>query len=145
MSVQAIKKPRKTVKSYGRKFSTQQMGVQVSHRICNDIFNHTSLCEFYQGRLLLHLTITFEEKPKTNLPGDNLRYYRLRKQLTTKQLAEQIDVVPATILMYEQNRHPICIWNPRDKCVLSSPPIMIRGGVTDGPFCRKTDGLFCRR
>ena len=56
---------------------------------------------------MLHLTIPFEEKPKTNLPGDNLRYYRLRKRLTTRQLAEQIDVVPATILMYEQNKHPI--------------------------------------
>lgn len=83
------------------------MGLQVSYRFCNDIFNHTSLYEFYQGRLLLHLTIPFEEKPKTNLPGDNLRYYRLRKRLTTRQLAEQIDVVPATILMYEQNKHPI--------------------------------------
>ena len=56
---------------------------------------------------MLHLTITFEEKPKSNLPGDNLRYYRLRIQLTTRQLAEQINVVPATILMYEQNKHPI--------------------------------------
>ena len=83
------------------------MGMQISYRVCNVIFNHTSLCEFYQGRLLLHLTITFEEKPKSNLPGDNLRYYHLRKQLTTRQLAEQIDVVPATILMYEQNKHPI--------------------------------------
>lgn len=26
-------------------------------RFCNGIFNHTSLCEFYQGKLLLHLTI----------------------------------------------------------------------------------------
>ena len=27
--------------------------------------------------------------------------------MTTRQLAEQIDVVPATILMYEQNKRPI--------------------------------------
>ena len=75
--------------------------------ICNGIFNHTSLCQFYQGRLLLQVTIPFEEKPTSNLPGDNLRYYRQRKSLTTRQLAEQIDVVPATILMYEQNKHSI--------------------------------------
>ena len=56
---------------------------------------------------MLHVTIPFEEKPTSNLPGDNLRYYRQRKSLTTRQLAEQIDVVPATILMYEQNKHPI--------------------------------------
>ena len=30
MEVQAIKKPRKTVKLYGKQFSTQQMGMQVS-------------------------------------------------------------------------------------------------------------------
>ena len=76
-------------------------------RLCNGIFNHTSLCQFYQGRLLLQVTIPFEEKPTSNLPGDNLRYYRQRKSLTTRQLAEQIDVVPATILMYERNKHPI--------------------------------------
>lgn len=80
---------------------------EMTVRICNGIFNHTSLCQFYQGRLLLQVTIPFEEKPTSNLPGDNLRYYRQRKSLTTRQLAEQIDVVPATILMYEQNKHPI--------------------------------------
>lgn len=79
----------------------------ISDFFCNDIVNHTSLCEFYQGKLLLHFAIAFEEKPKSNLPGDNLRYYRLRKSLTTRQLAEQIGVVPATILMYGQNKHPI--------------------------------------
>lgn len=56
---------------------------------------------------MLQVTIPFEEKPTSNLPGDNLRYYRQRKSLTTRQLAEQIDVVPATILMYERNKHPI--------------------------------------
>ena len=83
------------------------MDVQVSHCICNDIFNHTSLCEFHQGKLLLHLTIPFEEKPKTNLPSDNLRYYRQRKQMTTRQLAEKLNIVPATIVMYENGKHPI--------------------------------------
>ena len=91
-----------------RKFTrTYEMDVQISYRLCNGIFNHTSLCQFYQGRLLLQVTIPFEEKPTSNLPGDNLRYYRQRKSLTTRQLAEQIDVVPATILMYERNKHPI--------------------------------------
>lgn len=50
--------------------------VFASYCICNGVFIHTSLCEFHQGKLLFHLTISFEEKPKTNLPGDNLRYYR---------------------------------------------------------------------
>ena len=83
------------------------MGMQVSYCICNGIFNHTLLCEFHQGKLLLHLTIPFEEKPKTSMPSDNLRYYRRRNNLTTRQLAEQIGVVPATIVMYENGKHPI--------------------------------------
>ena len=77
------------------------------NRVVNSIFNHTLLCEFHQGKLLLHLTIPFEEKPKTNLPSDNLKYYRQRKQMTTRQLAEKLDIVPATVLMYESGKHPI--------------------------------------
>ena len=53
------------------------------------------------------MTIPFEEKPKTSMPSDNLRYYRQRNNLTTRQLAEQIGVVPATIVMYENGKHPI--------------------------------------
>ena len=83
------------------------MELQISHSVCNGIFNHTSLCEFYQGKLLLHLTIPFEEKPKTNLPSDNLKYYRQRKQMTTRQLAEKLDIAPVTVVMYENGKHPI--------------------------------------
>ncbi len=75
--------------------------------VCNDILNHTSLYQYHQGKLLIHLTVPFEQKPKNSLPGDNLRYYRLRKSLTTRQLAETIGVVPATIIQYENNLHPI--------------------------------------
>ena len=49
----------------------------------------------------------FEEKPKTNLPGDNLRQYRQRKQMTTRHLAEKLDIVLATVTMYENGKHPI--------------------------------------
>lgn len=79
---------------------------------------------------MLHLTIPFEEKPKTNLPGDNLRYYRLRKRLTTRQLAEQIDVVPATILMYEQNKHPI----PYDVANELSKALKVDAGILYDDF-----------
>ena len=83
------------------------MEMPVPYCICNGVFNHTSLCEFYQGKLLLHLTMPFEEKSKTSMPSDNLRYYRQRNNLITRQLAEQIGVVPATIVMYENGKHPI--------------------------------------
>lgn len=56
----------------------------------------------------------FEERPKDKVPGDYLRYYRLRKSLTTRQVAEVIGVVPTTIIQYERNLHPI----PHDTAVL---------------------------
>ena len=79
---------------------------------------------------MLHLAIPFEEKPKTNLPGDNLRYYRLRKRLTTRQLAEQISVVPATVLMYEQNKHPI----PYDVANKLSKALEVDAGILYDDF-----------
>ena len=90
------------------------MGMQVSYCFYNDVFNHTSLYQYHQGKLLIHLTVMFEEKPKDKLPGDYLKYYRLRKSFTTRQIVEVIGVVPATIIQYERNLHPI----PHDIAVL---------------------------
>lgn len=113
-------------------YGTYKMDVQVSHCICNDIFNHTSLCEFHQGKLLLHLTIPFEEKPKTNLPSDNLRYYRQRKQMTTRQLAEKLNIVPATIVMYENGKHPI----PYDVSIKLADVLEIEASLLYDDFSR---------
>lgn len=116
MSTQSVRNRTPTAMRVGNKTNdlaqslphrVHEMDVQVSHSVCNGIFNHTSLCEFHQGKLLLHLTIPFEEKPKTNLPSDNLKYYRQRKQMTTRQLAEKLDIVPSTVVMYENGKHPI--------------------------------------
>ncbi len=72
------------------------------------VFSITHCCvNFIGGKLLLYLTIRFEEKPKTNLPGDNLKYYRQRKQMTTRQLAEKLDIAPVTVVMYENRKHHI--------------------------------------
>ena len=104
----------------------------MAERICNGIFNHTSLCEFNQGKLLLHLTIPFERKPKTNLPSDNLKYYRQRKQMTTRQLAEKLDIVPATVVMYENGKHPI----PYDVAVKLADVLEIEASLLYDDFSR---------
>ena len=106
------------------------MEMPVSHSICNGIFNHTLLCEFHQGKLLLHLTIPFEEKPKTNLPSDNLKYYRQRKQMTTRQLAEKLDIVPSTVVMYENGKHPI----PYDVAIKLADVLEIEGSLLYDDF-----------
>ena len=36
-----------------------------------------------------------------------LKYYRQRKQMTTRQLAEKLDIVPSTVVMYENGKRPI--------------------------------------
>ena len=108
------------------------MELQIPHRICNGIFNHTALCEFHQGKLLLHLTIPFEEKPKTNLPGDNLRYYRQRKQMTTRHIAEKLDIVPATVTMYENGKQPI----PYDVAVKLADILEIEASLLYDDFSR---------
>ena len=100
--------------------------------ICNGIFNHTLLCEFHQGKLLLHLTIPFEEKPKTNLPSDNLKYYRQRKQMTTRQLAEKLDIVPSTVAMYENGKHPI----PYDVAIKLADVLEIEASLLYDDFSR---------
>ena len=103
-----------------------------SYYFCNGIFNHTSLCEFNQGKLLLHLTIPFEKKPKTNLPSDNLKYYRQRKQMTTRQLAEKLDIVPATVVMYESGKHPI----PYDVAIKLADVLKIEAALFYDDFSR---------
>ena len=108
------------------------MELQIPHRICNGIFNHTALREFHQGKLLLHLTIPFEEKPKTNLPGDNLRYYRQRKQMTTRHIAEKLDIVPATVTMYENGKQPI----PYDVAVKLADILEIEASLLYDDFSR---------
>lgn len=55
----------------------------------------------------MHFTFCFEGVPTEQTPAAMLKYYRQRKGLTTRQLAESVGVVPATVLMYERGQFPI--------------------------------------
>jgi transcriptional regulator with XRE-family HTH domain len=57
--------------------------------------------------MLMHLIFTFESLNVLNSPGECMRYYRQLRGLTTRQLAEKLNIVPATVLGYEQGRFPI--------------------------------------
>ena len=57
--------------------------------------------------MLMHLKFCFEAIPTEQTPGTMLRYYRLRKGLTTRQLAESVGIVPATLLTYEREQFSI--------------------------------------
>ena len=73
----------------------------------NTILNHTDLYEYKHGKMLMHLKFCFESIPNELTPAAMLRYYRQRKGLTTRQLAESVGIVPATLLMYEREKFPI--------------------------------------
>ena len=55
----------------------------------------------------MHLRFIFETLSELNSPGEYMRYYRQLRELTTRQLAEKLNIVPATVLAYEQGRFPI--------------------------------------
>ena len=55
----------------------------------------------------MHLKFCFEGIPTEQTPAAMLKYYRQRKGLTTRQLAESVEIVPATLLMYEREHFPI--------------------------------------
>ena len=71
------------------------------------ILNHTELYEYKHGKMLMHFTFCFEGVPTEQTPAEMLKYYQQRKGLTTRQLAESVGVVPATVLMYERGQFPI--------------------------------------
>lgn len=74
---------------------------------CDTILNHTGLYEYKHGKMLMHLKFCFESILNEPTPAAMLRYYRQRKRLTTRQLDENVGIVPATVLMYERGRFPI--------------------------------------
>ena len=55
----------------------------------------------------MHFTFCFEGVPTEQTPAEMLKYYQQRKGLTTRQLAESVGDVPATVLMYERGQFPI--------------------------------------
>ena len=69
----------------------------------------------------MHLRFIFEALSDLNAPGEYMRYYRQLRGLTTRQLAEMLNIVPATVLAYEQGRFPI----PYDIAVLLAEELQI--------------------
>lgn len=62
---------------------------------------------FAQGKLLIHLRYDFESNEQCNTAGQILRYYRNLKGYSTRELADKVGIVPATLTLYENDKHPI--------------------------------------
>ena len=92
------------------------------------VLNHTGLYEYRHGKLLMHLRFTFES---LNSPGEYMRYYRQLRGLTTRQLAEKLNIVPATVLAYEQERFPI----PYEISIAAAETLHISEELLFDDFC----------
>ena len=56
---------------------------------------------------MIHLSLNYRTNTACRTPGEYLRYHRTLQGLTTRELADQVNVVPATIVLYENGTHPI--------------------------------------
>ena len=79
----------------------------LQYRECNTILNHTGVYYIAKGKLMLHLRYNFQSSDNCDTVGKVLRYYRLHKRYSTRELAEKVGVVPATITLYENDKNPI--------------------------------------
>ena len=79
----------------------------------------------------MHLRFIFEALSDLSTPGEYMRYYRQLRGLTTRQLAEKLNIVPATVLGYEQRRFPI----PYDIAVLLAKELQIPESLLFDDFC----------
>lgn len=77
------------------------------------------------------LRFTFESLNTLNSPGEYMRYYRQLRKLTTRQLAEKLNIVPATVLGYEQGRFPI----PYEISVAAAEMLHISEELLFDDFC----------
>lgn len=98
---------------------------------CDTVLNHTGLYEYRHGKMLIHFRFIFEALSNLSAPGDYMRYYRQLRGLTTRQLAEKLNIVPATVLAYEQGRFPI----PYEISVAAAEMLHISEELLFDDFC----------
>ena len=76
-------------------------------RITDSNLNHTGIYLYSKGKIMIHLTFDYKTDEKCTTPGQYLKYHRTFQGFTTRELAEKVGIVPATLVLYENDRHPI--------------------------------------
>lgn len=77
------------------------------HGITDSNLNHTGIYLYSKGKIMIHLTFDYKTDEKCTTPGQYLKYHRTFQGLSTRELAEKVGIVPATLVLYENDRHPI--------------------------------------
>lgn len=78
-----------------------------NYRITDSNLNHTGIYLYSKGKIMIHLTFDYKTDEKCTTPGQYLKYHRTFQGLSTRELAEKVGIVPATLVLYENDRHPI--------------------------------------
>mgnify|MGYP000047945351 CR=1 FL=1 len=83
--------------------------ILVTHemRFTDSNLNHTGIYLYSKGKIMIHLTFDYKTDEKCTTPGQYLKYHRTFQGLSTRELAEKVGIVPATLVLYENDRHPI--------------------------------------
>ena len=79
----------------------------LTNTVTDSNLNHTGIYLYSKGKIMIHLTFDYQSDEGCTTPGQYLRYHRTFQGLTTRELAEKVGVVPATLVLYENDRHPI--------------------------------------
>ena len=77
------------------------------NRFTDSNLNHTGIYLYSKGKIMIHLTFDYKTDEKCTTPGQYLKYHRTFQGFTTRELAEKVGIVPATLVLYENDRHPI--------------------------------------
>lgn len=56
---------------------------------------------------MIHLTLDYQSDKDYHTAGEYLRYHRQFQGKTTREVAESVGIVPATLVLYENDTHPI--------------------------------------
>lgn len=83
------------------------LGLSSVYRLTDSNLNHTGIYLYSKGKIMIHLTFDYKTDEKCTTPGQYLKYHRTFQGFTTRELAEKVGIVPATLVLYENDRHPI--------------------------------------
>lgn len=84
-----------------------QETIAIEMRLTDSNLNHTGIYLYSKGKIMIHLTFDYKTDEKCTTPGQYLKYHRTFQGLSTRELAEKVGIVPATLVLYENDRHPI--------------------------------------
>ena len=79
----------------------------ISYCVTNSNLNHTGVYVYAKGKIMIHLTLDYQKDQDCHTPGEYLRYHRTFQGKTTREVAESVGIVPATLVLYENDKHPI--------------------------------------